>query len=310
MPLEVAVNHGSCGVISILIKNPLTAITEKVVKSAAGKGKNGKEVLTVLLKQRGVDVTITGDVVKAAAGNRRNWKEIMMLLLQQRGADVTITEEVVKAAAGNWGNGKEVMMLLLEQRGAEVAITEYVVKEAAGNEESGNEVMMLLLAHRGPEIVITDEVVQTAVTCGQEEVLRIFEKQFKLSPSRENRLIAQFYNASKAGEEATIQKLLAEGVEPDLKNIRHVSPLWIAATRGYLNVVQALLDTKAVDVNSRSISGRPPIFWAAAYGEEEIVRVLLKAGADPCLVDIDGNTPLWMAKQNGHNKIAQMLAGY
>ena len=274
-PLEIAVKYGSCDVVSILLKNKLTIISEEVVTAAAGFG--GKKVMTLLLEQRGADVMITEEVVKAAAGNFWNGKEVMTLLLEQRGADVMITEEVVKAAAGNEGSGKEVMTFLLEQRGADVTITEEVVKAAA--------------------------------TCGQDGVLKIIEEKFKISPSKEEWSIAQFYNAAKFGKADTIQKLLAEGVKPDLKTSRHVSPLWISAAKGHLRVVQLLLRTKIVDVNAKSISGRPPIFWAAAEGNENIVRLLLTAGADRTLEDIDGKTPLLVAKKNGHDKIAKMLSG-
>ena len=282
-------------------------ITEEVVKAAAGNFGNGKEVMTLLLEQRGADVMITEEVVKAAAGFGR--KEVMTLLLEQRGADVMITEEVVKAAAGNFGSGKEVMTLLLEQRGADVMITEEVVKAAAGNEGSGKEVMTLLLEQRGADVTITEEVLKAAATCGQDGVLKIIEEKFKISPSKEEWSIAQFYNAAKFGKADTIQKLLAEGVKPDLKNSRHVSPLWISAANGHLRVVQLLLRTKIVDVNAKSIYGRPPIFWAAAEGNENIVILLLTAGADRTLEDIDGKTPLSVAKKNGHDKIAKMLSG-
>ena len=400
-PLETAVKYGSCDVVSILLNNKLTIISEEVVKAAAGNFGNGKEVMTLLLEQRGADVMITEEVVKAAAGNSGNGKEVMTLLLEQRGADVMITEEVVKAAAGNFGNGKEVMTLLLEQRGADVMITEEVVKTiarifgkevmtllleqrgadvmiteevvkaaagnfgngkevmtllleqrgadvmiteevvkaAAGNEENGKEVMTLLLEQRGADVMITEEVVKTiarmfgkevmtllleqrgadvmiteevvkaAVTCGQDGVLKIIEEKFKISPSKEEWSIAQFYNAARFGKADTIQKLLAEGVKPDLKNSRHVSPLWISAANGHLRVVQLLLRTKIVDVNTKSIYGQPPIFWAAAEGNENIVRLLLTAGADRTLEDIDGKTPLSVAKKNGHDKIAKMLSG-
>ena len=87
-----------------------------------------------------------------------------------------------------------------------------------------------------------------------------------------------------------------------------MSPLWIAATNGHLRVVQVLLGTKLVDVNSKSIARRPTIFWAAAQGHEDIVRLLLEAGADRSLEDIDGKTPLSMAKENRHDKIAKMLS--
>ena len=64
-----------------------------------------------------------------------------------------------------------------------------------------------------------------------------------------------------------------------------------------------------VDVNAKCISGRPPIFWAAAQGHENIVKLLLEAGAGRIFENIYGETPLSMAKKNGHNKIAKMLSG-
>jgi hypothetical protein len=59
-------------------------------------------------------VVITEEVVKVAVGNEWNGKEVMTVLLEQCGVDVVITEEVMKAAAGNKESGKEVMVLLLE----------------------------------------------------------------------------------------------------------------------------------------------------------------------------------------------------
>ncbi|PVH75975.1 ankyrin [Cadophora sp. DSE1049] len=284
------------------------AITEEVVKAAAGNWRNGNEVMMLLLEQRGADVVITEEVVKAAAGNEDIGKEVMMLLLEQRGTEVVITEEVVKAAAGNWRNGKEVMILLLEQRGAEVVITEEVVKAAAGNEQMGKEVMMLLLEQRGAEVVITEEIVKAASTSGQESVLKLIQEDLEMSISEDQWLIAQFYNAAKLGNVDMIQQLLAKGVEPDLKNPRCVSPLWIAAVSGHHRVVQVLLSNTSVDVNSKSISARSPIFWAAARGYKAVVKLLLDAGADPGAMDIDGNTPLSKAKQNGFREIEIMMA--
>ncbi|KAM7209803.1 hypothetical protein V8F06_014814 [Rhypophila decipiens] len=62
-------------------------------------------------------VKITEEVVKAAAGNKSNGKEMMALLLDQRGTEVKITEEVVKAAAENQssGNGTEVKIRRLKR---------------------------------------------------------------------------------------------------------------------------------------------------------------------------------------------------
>ncbi|KAM0168180.1 hypothetical protein ACHAPF_011256 [Botrytis cinerea] len=164
--------------------NPLyskrVVITEDVVTAAAGNWNNGKEVMKLLLEQRGAEVLITEEVVKAAVGNESNGKEVMKLLFEQRGAEVLITEEVVKAAAGNWSSGKEVMKLLFEKRGAEVPITEEVVKVAAWNWRSGKEVMKLLFEKRGAEVPITEEVVKAAAgngSSGKEVMKLLFEQR-------------------------------------------------------------------------------------------------------------------------------------
>ena len=340
--LEVAATHGSCDVISELIKYKHTKIRKEVVKAAAGNEGNGKEVMTLLLEQRGADVVITEEVVKAAAGNEgngkevmtllleqrgadvviteeimkaaarngRSGKEIMMLLLEQRGADVVITEEVVKAAAGNEGNGKEVMTLLLEQRGADVVITEEIMKAAARNGRSGKEIMMLLLEQRGADVVITEEVVKAASTSGQRSVLNVIQENLGIFISEDQWLTAQFYNAAKYGYLDIIQQLLAKRVEPDLKDTIGRSPLWMAAASGHSEVVQVLLSTNSVDINSKSLSARSPIFWAAACGYKTVVKLLLEAGADPKDVDEDGNTPLSIAKENGFHDMEGMIARY
>lgn len=94
-----------------------------------------------------------------------------------------ITENMVKAAAENSGNGEEVMAFLLEQRGADVAITEKVVKTVA--EGFDENMMMLLLEQRGADVAITKKMMKAAATCGQDGVLKIIEKNFEISPSKE-----------------------------------------------------------------------------------------------------------------------------
>ena len=76
-----------------------------MVEAAAGNSRSGKEVMALLLKQRGEEAVI------AAA---QSGKEVTALF-EQQGGEVKVTEEVVKAAAGNRGNGKDIMTLLLNQ---------------------------------------------------------------------------------------------------------------------------------------------------------------------------------------------------
>ena len=68
-----------------------------------------------------------------------------------------------------------------------------------------------------------------------------------------------------------------------------------------------LIRTGKVDINSKSIDGRSPIFWPAAYGYETTVTLLLNAGADPNYVDVEGQTAISMARRHGHSRIVHLL---
>jgi hypothetical protein len=105
-----------------------------MVEAAVGNYERGKEVMQLLLEQRGLDVVInkrganvqiTPQVVEATEGNERRGKEMMQLLLKQRGADFQIMPLVVEAAAENKRSGKEVIQLLLEPRGADVLMSRH-----------------------------------------------------------------------------------------------------------------------------------------------------------------------------------------
>ena len=119
--------------------------------------------------------------------------------------------------------------------------------------------------------------------------------------------IAQLYNAAKKGNSHLIQKLLANGTPCDTPNIFGVTPLSIAAAYGHQMVVNMLLQTNSVDVNSMSVDARPPIFSAAASGHVDIVRLLLQANADFRVSDVNGDTPYSMAEKLGHRAIVKLM---
>ena len=47
--------------------------------------------------------------------------------------------------------------------------------------------------------------------------------------------------------------------------------------------------------------------WAASYGQDETVHILLSKGADPRLKDNDGVTAASWAAKNGRSNLAIML---
>jgi hypothetical protein len=88
-------------------------------------------------------------------------------------------------------------------------------------------------------------------------------------------------------------------------------PIHDAASNGDLASVQAELD-KGVDVNAKREGGSTPLHGAAEGGHEEIVELLIVAGADlhartvPMLGG-GGWTPLHSAAKHGHKEIVELL---
>jgi ankyrin repeat protein len=96
-------------------------------------------------------------------------------------------------------------------------------------------------------------------------------------------------------------------MKPDSKNLRGETPLWIAAANGHNAVVKVLAQRLDVNVNSLSTSRRSPLFWPSCYGYKRVVAILIEAGADPDLVDKNGDTAVTIARKNGQRGIAKVL---
>ena len=111
------------------------------------------------------------------------------------------------------------------------------------------------------------------------------------------------------GHEAVVKQLLERGVDPDSEDIDGRTPLSWAAEYGYEEVVKLLLAKDDVDLDSRNDRfGRTPLSWAAENGHKEVVELLLaKHGVDPDSRDSDGRTPLLWAAQYGHKEVVKLL---
>ncbi|KAJ1338575.1 ankyrin repeat domain-containing protein 50 [Microdochium nivale] len=86
------------------------------------------------------------------------------------------------------------------------------------------------------------------------------------------------------------------------------SPLACAALYGQVEVARVLLDAGA-DVEAVDINLRTPLFIAARSGRVDLVRLLLDRGADAGAVNADGETVLWPAVFSGSEQVVRLLVG-
>jgi ankyrin repeat protein len=150
-----------------------------------------------------------------------------------------------------------------------------------------------------------------------------------------------FFRAVAMDDAATVKSLLAAGVNPNQQNPIGGEPaLVIAAREGAMRVLQTLLDHPGIQLDAPALNGntalmmaaykrnraaaealvargaavnRPgwtPLHYAAASGDEDVARLLIKRGAkvDAVSPPASGSyTPLMMAAREGHPDMVAFL---
>ncbi|KAH8757821.1 ankyrin repeat-containing domain protein, partial [Hyaloscypha sp. PMI_1271] len=110
-------------------------------------------------------------------------------------------------------------------------------------------------------------------------------------------------SASENRQEVIIELLLATGkVELETKDNSGRTPLSHAAQRGHEAIVKLLLEKQA-NVDLKDENGRMPLSYATESGHEAVARLLCEQGAEFEAKDRWGQTPLWRAAGNRHEGV-------
>ena len=114
--------------------------------------------------------------------------------------------------------------------------------------------------------------------------------------------------AAQDGDLAEVVNILEAPLDPDsvVGGASMVTPLIAAVKNGHEEVVRVLLQAGADKHSSGGIS-ITPMHVAAENGHQEVVRVLLQASADVRVIDCAGQTPLHVAAMEGHQEVARCL---
>ena len=91
-------------------------------------------------------------------------------------------------------------------------------------------------------------------------------------------------------QKVVVQLLLENGADVNMLDCWK-TPLSYAVTEGNENLVNLLLSAGA-EIDKRNYEGATPLAYAALHGKRKIVHILLHNGADPNAQDSEGKTPL------------------
>ena len=361
--IEAAAASGSPAVMNVLLKlDEELNITESMLKNAASTGET--EVLKLLIKRCKSQIAVSQPIMDAAALNYESGK-VMVDFLLSISKDVRVTTETLKAASVSLS--EEDLKFFLSKSTAEEITSEVLIGAIEMNQYErpaikrrrwriyhaqsvvnllleasfdmkvtwdllqavtayGKPALLSSLIDRDPHCIsiIGDEILRTAATSGQEDMLKILSGMGAVDlETTAWRDIARLRNAALRGKAQAIKDLLSvEEVHLDSPDILGRTPLSLAAApppkkwwdhysgpaagSGQEETVKVLLKAGA-NIESKCHNGRTPLLWAAFEGYLAVVRILLDAGANFKVVDKNGKSAWDLARQGRYFMVAKSL---
>ncbi|MBK6613104.1 ankyrin repeat domain-containing protein [Ottowia sp.] len=113
-----------------------------------------------------------------------------------------------------------------------------------------------------------------------------------------------FFRAIKQDNDRAMRSLLAEGLDPNLRDDRGAPGLYVALQDGALKVASVLIDSPRLKPEQRNATDESPLMMAALKGQLDIAKRLIAKGAD---VNKPGWAPLHYAATHGHLQVMDLL---
>ncbi|CAN6308464.1 unnamed protein product [Urochloa humidicola] len=114
------------------------------------------------------------------------------------------------------------------------------------------------------------------------------------------------HHTASVGDVEGLTKALEEGADKDEEDSEGRRGLHFACGYGELQCAQVLLDAGAA-VDAVDKNKNTALHYAAGYGRKECVALLLDSGAAVTLQNLDGKTPIDVAKLNNQEDVLKLL---
>lgn len=148
-----------------------------------------------------------------------------------------------------------------------------------------------------------------AIQKGNIRIVRLLEElNADLRPV--NRFGSVLHAAVRSASKSMVQFCLRRRYDTEATNAWGRTPLSIAASRGYHEIVALLLDHGAdteAEGRVKSEEQWRPLHYAARGGHEAVVEILLKRGADPTAEDMNKRRAQYYAEKKGHDSLAAVI---
>lgn len=117
---------------------------------------------------------------------------------------------------------------------------------------------------------------------------------------------ARLIGAASDGDKRTIQSMLKDGVDINVRDWDDLTALIPAASSGHLDVCK-LLVKEGVDINARDKDGITALMEASIMGHNKVVEYLIESGADVNSFASSEVTALWLAASEGRSSVVKTL---
>lgn len=109
-----------------------------------------------------------------------------------------------------------------------------------------------------------------------------------------------------ATKKEIVVMFVEKGADVNIKDGSGSTPLHWAAHRGSLDIAEYLI-SKGCDVKAKSNTGELAVHSAARMGNLDIFKLLFDKGGYQDLPNKDGETPLYLARANRHEDVAEFI---
>ena len=312
-PLLLAVGNGHAACVALLLASGanVEAVSDLGWRPLQSAANEGYALITQhLLRYRAkLNVRDISGFVPLHYAAQSGHKEVVQHLLDA-GADVNLTVLVNGPASAEpmyVGDDRIFPWRSME----EFELMGWTALHLAANEGHDSTVQVLLKAY--PNFMIRTEDGATALSLaaadGHESVVATLIKAGASIEDCLNTGASPLYSACSGGHTGVVKLLLEKGAQTESGiYASDIMPLHVAGWENHVDIVGLLLEYGAdTKIKTRIPKGWAPLVPPSVKGCLDVIKLLLKKGADPNAEDELQKTPLDGAAQEGHEAAVEIL---